>query len=84
MCLNAANRIYKCLRLEAFSNCSMSRCCPEPFFIIRNACKAFSMYSNGPSTPAQSVPVSLSHYIMHHTLQKQDKTTNFSNRNLSE
>ncbi|CAI9553402.1 unnamed protein product, partial [Staurois parvus] len=51
MLVKAPNHVYKRLRLEHFLNSFISRCCPEPFFIMKNACKAFSRYSNGPGTP---------------------------------
>ncbi|CAI9575886.1 unnamed protein product, partial [Staurois parvus] len=47
--VNTANCVYK--RLENVFNSSISRCCPEPFYIMKNACKAFSRYSNRPGTP---------------------------------
>ncbi|CAI9542167.1 unnamed protein product, partial [Staurois parvus] len=39
--LKTANHVYKRLRLEFFFNSFSSRCCPEPSFIMKNACKAF-------------------------------------------
>ncbi|CAI9567807.1 unnamed protein product [Staurois parvus] len=50
MLVNASNHVHKHLSLENFLNSSISRCCPKPFFIMKNACKAFSRYSNGPGT----------------------------------
>ncbi|CAI9559061.1 unnamed protein product, partial [Staurois parvus] len=60
----AANSIYKCLRLKHFINSYSSRCCPEPFFIMKNACKAFSRYSDGQNTKHRMFLPSLSHIIM--------------------
>ncbi|CAI9587956.1 unnamed protein product [Staurois parvus] len=44
MLVNASNCVYKRLHLEFFFISSFSRCCPEPFFIMKNACQAFSWY----------------------------------------
>ncbi|CAI9552301.1 unnamed protein product, partial [Staurois parvus] len=47
-----------------FSNSFSSRCCPEPFFIMKNACKAFSRYSNGQNIEHRMFLPSLSHIVM--------------------
>ncbi|CAI9571268.1 unnamed protein product [Staurois parvus] len=40
--MKKANRVYKHVRFYIFFNSSSSRCSPEPFFIMKNACNAFS------------------------------------------
>ncbi|CAI9593629.1 unnamed protein product, partial [Staurois parvus] len=62
--LNAADRIYKRLRLKFFFNSSSSQCCPEPFFIMKNACKVFSRYSDGQNTEHRMFLPSLSHIVI--------------------
>ncbi|CAI9590728.1 unnamed protein product, partial [Staurois parvus] len=64
-----ANRIYKCLLLKFFSNSSSSRCCLEPFFIMKNACKVVSRYSNGQNTEHRMFLPSLSHIVDQFTPQ---------------
>ncbi|CAI9538705.1 unnamed protein product, partial [Staurois parvus] len=60
----AANHVYKRLRLKFFFNSSSSRCCPEPFFIMKNACKTFSKCSDGHNTENRMFLPSLSHIGM--------------------
>ncbi|CAI9544438.1 unnamed protein product, partial [Staurois parvus] len=59
-----ANRVSKHLRLNFFFNSLSSRCCPEPFFIMKNACKTFSRYSDGQNTKNRMFLPSLSHIVM--------------------
>ncbi|CAI9560981.1 unnamed protein product [Staurois parvus] len=47
-----------------FFNSYSSQCCPEPFFIMKNASKAFSRYSNGENTEHRMFLPSLSHIVM--------------------
>ncbi|CAI9542216.1 unnamed protein product, partial [Staurois parvus] len=60
----AANRVYKHLRLNFFFISSSSRCCPKPFFSMKNACKAFSRFSNEQNTEHRMFLPSLSHIVM--------------------
>ncbi|CAI9593928.1 unnamed protein product [Staurois parvus] len=59
-----AHRVYKRLRLTFFFNSSSSQCCPESFFIMKNAWKAFSRYSDGQNTEHRMFLPSLSHIVM--------------------
>ncbi|CAI9546978.1 unnamed protein product, partial [Staurois parvus] len=62
---NAKRQIaFISLRLKLFFNSSSSRCCPEPFFIMKNACKVFSRYSNGQNTEHRMFLPSFSYIAM--------------------
>ncbi|CAI9610177.1 unnamed protein product, partial [Staurois parvus] len=64
---NAKRQIafIKCLHFNFFFfNSSSSECCPEPFFIMKNAGRAFSRYSNGQNTEHRMFLPSWSHIVM--------------------
>ncbi|CAI9606152.1 unnamed protein product, partial [Staurois parvus] len=55
---------HKRLHLKFFFNSSSSQCCPEPFFIMKNASKEFSRCSDGQNTEHRMFLPSWSHIVM--------------------